>query len=495
MAIRTVPAQHATIGAAVTASTTGDIINVSAGTYREHVIIPLAKTLELNFAIGAVIDGRDVGGTMVRSRWIEIFSPNTIVRNATCIYANNNVGGDDRGALYIDPSAAGTQILGGEYAYALGRNMMTGRASNTLVDGVNTHHGGSLNIHFGGIGTGCVVRNSLIHHANEPRPWQPFMGGTATSPAAPYVLYAGGPLVIVSTGWESGGTKGISHSGMIFENNEVYNNIGPGLWSDSVPPNPQTANWIVRRNDVHDNAGSGIFCEVTAGGQIYENYAHHNGGSASQAGSAYYGNGNITVSSSKDVSVHHNVVQGGLIGVNFFAQNRPDRPGISDGTAGQNLWAYENWFISDVNNWIALGWANESDPIFTTGGGWLNQFWWPTADGTSGSRFAFLGEKSTMAALNSTNGGNRNGAGASFYMTTAVKDGILAGTGPGGAVFAAAGPISGTTPRTLIPTGITSAQTFGTATIYISRQTVSPAGIAPPGGTTVTIIASDSYSR
>ncbi|CAN5895267.1 hypothetical protein BH23ACT10_BH23ACT10_06930 [soil metagenome] len=111
--------------------------------------------------------------------------------------------------------------------------------------------------------------------------------------------------------WEAGGLKiAECRQGVLFEQNWVHDNAGPGAWFDVY-----NYRATIRENLIEDNTVRGIFYELSYGPtRITENIVRRNGDPSStapwQAG--------IFVSSSRDVEVSDNIVYdnvgGGVVG-------------------------------------------------------------------------------------------------------------------------------------------------------------------------------------
>jgi parallel beta-helix repeat protein len=130
-------------------------------------------------------------------------------------------------------------------------------------------------------------------------------------------------------GWESGGSKFAYTNGLTVRSNLVYNNDGPGLWTDIDNQNTEYAD-----NVVHSNTNMGIFHEISYAATIHDNYVANNG----RDNTAWLYGTNILISTSRDVNVYNNVVEvnpnyGNGIGViwqNRGAQYSAERNQVHD---------------------------------------------------------------------------------------------------------------------------------------------------------------------
>jgi hypothetical protein len=117
-------------------------------------------------------------------------------------------------------------------------------------------------------------------------------------------------------GWEAGGSKFAFTSGLITRRNLIYDNDGPGLWTDIDNQNTEHA-----ENVIYNNTSSGIFHEISFAATIRDNYVAHNGRDTT----AWLYGSNILVSTSKDVVVKNNTVEvsaGYGNGIGVIWQNR-----------------------------------------------------------------------------------------------------------------------------------------------------------------------------
>ena len=99
--------------------------------------------------------------------------------------------------------------------------------------------------------------------------------------------------------WEGGATKFSRTVNMVFENNWVHDNIGPGPWFDI-----DNRDAVIRSNLVENNTGVGIHYEISYGAEIYWNEVRGNGGENED-----YGTG-VFVSNSSQVAVFENLLAG-----------------------------------------------------------------------------------------------------------------------------------------------------------------------------------------
>jgi hypothetical protein len=159
----------------------------------------------------------------------------------------------------------------------------------TVVRRVLSHHNGQLGI-AGNAGTDVVVEDSEIA-ANNTRGffWE----------------------------WEGGGAKFTQTSGLIVRDTYAHDNQGPGLWTDL-----DTVDTTYASNRVTDNAGPGIFHEISGSAAIHDNDVSGNG-----FGKPFWGWGaGILVAASADVEVSGNRVFDNADGIVGIQQDRGDGP-------------------------------------------------------------------------------------------------------------------------------------------------------------------------
>ena len=113
--------------------------------------------------------------------------------------------------------------------------------------------------------------------------------------------------------WEAGGTKFVRSDGLVVRDNHVHHNEGPGLWTDI-----DNIHTLYEGNLVEHNANNGIFHEISYDAIIRNNIVRDNGLEIGLDGYAYVYGAGILVSTSSNVTVYGNVVEGnwnGIVGV------------------------------------------------------------------------------------------------------------------------------------------------------------------------------------
>jgi parallel beta-helix repeat protein len=207
--------------------------------------------------------------------------------------------------------------------------------------------------------------------------------------------------------WAAGGVKLVRHTNLTLDHNEVWSNLGPGLWCDIG-----CANVTISNNRAHDNQGPGVFYEVSTNTDIAGNVVWN---SRRWPG--------ILISSAANVNVHDNVLAWNDAGVAVWSNDRPDRP--PSGTVGISV--HNNSIIQRDMAAMSLEWTQYGPgKLFDAGSGnsgWSNQFWYPgNEDGQS--RFAWQGKRGSLGEFNGTPGG-RDGR----YLPNDARDAMLRSAG------------------------------------------------------------------
>lgn len=118
--------------------------------------------------------------------------------------------------------------------------------------------------------------------------------------------------------WEAGGSKFVKTSNLVVRNNNVHDNIGVGLWCDIECQGVTYSN-----NQVDKNYGSGILYEISVQGKIINNVLRLNGITGEHV-DPWAGLAQIEVAASGDVKVEGNTVVVGNYGngITVKQQNR-----------------------------------------------------------------------------------------------------------------------------------------------------------------------------
>jgi hypothetical protein len=196
-----------------------------------------------------------------------------------------------------------------------------------------------------GIGTGGRVRNCDIHHNGQ-------------------IGIAGhGPDILIEKNriwsnniygfdyaWEAGGAKIALSDGVTFRDNDVRDNGGPGLWCDI-----DCSNVVYEGNLVENNQDIGIFHEISFKAVIRDNVVRHNG----RGRRGWFWRAEIGVAASQDVEVHDNklTVAAGGCGIVLIDQGRRNPDGREYKTRNNTIRNNDMTFegaacsggVSDVN--------------------------------------------------------------------------------------------------------------------------------------------------
>ena len=215
---RTVPAQHASISAAITASANGDVVVVSAGTYSENIDFG-SKVITIQSASGAastIIQG--AGGDLPVVRFNNAALTSAAVLDGFTIDSLSTSGNNRRG-VYIGGGAAPT----------IKNTIIKGNAPASYVPGAGIYITGG----------GATIDNVTIGVSGEPN-----------AGAAGGGIYAagGGSALAISNSTVSYNTSGAMGGGLYLTNNGITTTItnstishntsaqnGGGIYSSSSP--------------------------------------------------------------------------------------------------------------------------------------------------------------------------------------------------------------------------------------------------------------------
>lgn len=134
--------------------------------------------------------------------------------------------------------------------------------------------------------------------------------------------------------WEAGGAKFVGSNNLIIRNNYVYDNEGPGLWTDT-----DNINVLIESNLVMNNARMGIFHETSYDAVINNNIVISN----SPNWYPWVYGSQILIATSSNTEVYNNYVvtsENGGNGLTFLEQNRGS--GIYGVWETRNNFAYNN---------------------------------------------------------------------------------------------------------------------------------------------------------
>ena len=379
--------------ALVDAAPAGSVVTAPACTYRETVTIGKPLTLR---GYGATISGKDVAGTTVRSAWVVVNASDVTVEGFTMRDANN---APQTGAVRVQAGISRFTLRDCDLAYAAGANVLISGARNSLVEDCAIHHAGQLGIAMPGDGTNGqnnVVRGNRIY-ANNTAGFDP--------------------------AWEAGGLKATRQTGLRLEGNDVYDNAGPGLWCDM-----SCRDVVYRANRVHGNAWAGIFEELGFDARIEDNVVWANGAGDHRGWGWPAG---ILVSSSRGTLLADNVVAWNPVGISVVSQNRDSETAPYTG-----IRVVRNVVVGASGSHL-VGWFEDwSGSLFDGGNIGTDNRYWAADPEPATCRFEWHGCLATLSAFAVTPGGGGT------YLTDAEKDAHLRNADiPGaGAVVPKAGP-------------------------------------------------------
>ena len=161
------------------------------------------------------------------------------------------------------------------------------------------------------IGNGAKVLSSNLHHNGQTG-----IAGEGNNVLIENNLISANNIYGFDYKWEAGGVKLATSDGVVMRGNQVTDNVGPGLWCDIGCRNVLYENNIVERN--HD---AGIFHEISFNAVIRNNTAANNG---LDADPDWFWGADILLSASQGVEVTGNrvTVRPGGCGIMLIDQGR-----------------------------------------------------------------------------------------------------------------------------------------------------------------------------
>lgn len=265
--------------AAIDATPTGGLLDVTGGIYREQVTIGKPITLK-----GGTIDGQNVRfGLRVRS------SDVTVVGLAVL---NAKLGSMYEGAV---------DCRGGVSRFKFSGTVTGSNAMGMWVEG----------------GSGHAVNADVSGHAQTGVHFHALTDSTLTGKSH-------GNGASADVGNESGGAKIVVCQRTTVSDFEAYLNIGPGVWWDGFI----TA--LAQRVNAHDNSWPGIMFEAGRYGQAFDSVLDGNWKGQNPDVDIVH-TGAIRVSSCSDITIQRNILRNGIWGVTLLAQDRSDSTGANMG--------------------------------------------------------------------------------------------------------------------------------------------------------------------
>jgi parallel beta-helix repeat protein len=122
--------------------------------------------------------------------------------------------------------------------------------------------------------------------------------------------------------WESGGIKTTWSSGGSVTNNQIWANLGVGLWSDAYDENRTFSG-----NHIENNAADGIRFEISRNSVIASNTIIRNGyGTHRGSGTSLWDGAGVNINTSSNVQVRSNYMAGNVNGVSIQSRTRGSGP-------------------------------------------------------------------------------------------------------------------------------------------------------------------------
>jgi len=232
----------------------------------------------------------------------ESSAPGVLIRNLT-IEKYASVA--QKGAIQAQ-EAAGWAIENCELRLNSAAGIAAG--SGTRVRDCNIHHNGQIGIT--GVGRDILIEHNQIWENNTRE---------------------------FSSGWEAGGVKLAVSEGVVLRGNDVHDNRGPGLWCDI-----ECRDVLYEDNIAEHNRDAGIFHEISFSAVIRNNIVRHNG----SAGKTWFWGDNILVAASQDVEVYGNTLtaDAGTCGIVLVDQGRPMKSGGAYKTRGNKIYNNDTTF-------------------------------------------------------------------------------------------------------------------------------------------------------
>ena len=255
----------------------------AAGTYRLSATISTGvKFPTLDLRAGAIIDGQNGGFVGISGADAPVGQTGTRILGGVFQHFGNASAPGSVGPLVV---RANGLVQGTEFRENYNAGLAV-QGTNARVSGVYTHHNGRY---------GLVV--------TEPCPGCPGPQGVIIEDTE----IAFNNTRKLATNGDAGGTKFSGRtSGMIVRRNEVHDNYGAGLWWDGYNTNAQ-----VYGNHIYNNTNWGILWELSYGGaRIHDNTLTNNGA----GGANFFNNVQLLISCSDatvgGIEIYQNTIDG-----------------------------------------------------------------------------------------------------------------------------------------------------------------------------------------
>lgn len=317
-----------------------------------------------------------------RNKWIHVSSANVTIQNFIMKHSSNDsqtgalTNGD--GNAYYSTLVVQNNVL----SHTHGGVVDVSRGSGHRIINNDIGFGGQKGI-GGNQNSGTLVQGNKIHDNNTEQ----------FDPA-----------------WEAGGVKfAYLVTNLTYNNNEVYQNDGPGLWCDI-----NCRDIIISNNRVYQNRESvPIFFEISDGTKIFGNKVFQNTNSIGWGFST-----GILVSSSKNAEVYNNISAWNKREITVLSQDR----GNSDWNSVTGNYVHDNFMFMnnlDESYGFLQDWTGVIYDTASNNKGANNAYWYPAPEGNRW-RFNWNSGISKLSDFNATPA-EENGR----YLSNAEKDQIL----------------------------------------------------------------------
>ncbi len=351
--------------------------------------VPAGGQFSLDGARHVVLGSDPTGRTAevtVRDHWVRVNSSDATVAGFRMYHSANDA--QDGGILiggYGQPARDRVTIRDNVLSDAHGAVVEAYGGSGLRILNNELFRGGQQGLGLGGPGgSGSLVQGNRIHD-NNTEGFEP--------------------------GWEAGGMKATLQTGLTLDANEVWGNVGPGLWLDV-----QCKDAILSNNSVHHNANAGLFFEVSYGAKIYGNKVWENGWGWPNWG---WGAG-ILISSSGGAEIYGNTVAWNADGISIISQQRSDANPVT------NNYVHDNQIIatrgSDLLFW-AQDWSGTMFDATANNRGASDTYWMDIPENGE-ARYSWITATGYLTTFNAT-----AGAEGARYLTTTEKDQLLSQAG------------------------------------------------------------------
>jgi parallel beta-helix repeat protein len=143
--------------------------------------------------------------------------------------------------------------------------------------------------------------------------------------------------------WDAGGSKIVKSSNVTFRGNNVHDNYGPGLWSDT-----DVVNVTYENNTLTGNAGPGIFHEASDAAVIRNNTFSRN--ATLTAGKSVWWGADLYLNDSKNTEIYGNTITATYNGIGLVDIDR--------GSTARGLLEIRNVYVHDNTIRVPAGGSN-----------------------------------------------------------------------------------------------------------------------------------------